>query len=103
MKSEQSFTNLEENSQELNAEQLEKLRAPLISLSLGIIAGLVIIGLRSAGYLQFVELANYDIYLRMKEQITIAEPRIVLIQTVEEDIQKLAEWPISDQNMFKMF
>ena len=87
----------------MNAEHLKKLRTPFISLTLGVLASLSIIGLRSAGYLQFIELANYDIYLRMKEQITIAEPRIVLIQTVEEDIQKLAEWPISDQNMFNMF
>jgi adenylate cyclase len=87
----------------MTAEQLEKLRAPLISLSLGIIAGLVIIGLRSAGFLQFVELANYDIYLRLKEQQNISEPRVVLIQTVEEDIQKLAEWPLTDQSLLKTF
>jgi adenylate cyclase len=87
----------------MNTEQFEKIRAPLIGLILGVAASLIIIGLRSAGYLQFVELANYDIYLRMKEQVNIADPRIVLIQTVEEDIQKLAEWPISDQNMFNMF
>jgi len=87
----------------MNTEQLEKLRAPLISLSLGIIAGLVIIGLRSAGFLQFVELANYDIYLRLKEQQNTSEPRVVLIQTVEEDIQKLAEWPLTDQSLLKTF
>jgi len=87
----------------MNAEQIERIRAPLISLALGLIACLVIIGLRGAGFLQFVELANYDVYLRLKEQQSIPEPRIVLIQTVEEDIQKLAEWPLSDQSMVKVF
>jgi len=82
------------------AERLERLRAPtLISLALGIIASLVVIALRSAGFLQFVELAGYDIYLRLKERQTVPEPRVVLVQTVESDIQKLAEWPLSDHHM----
>jgi adenylate cyclase len=82
------------------AELLEKLRAPiLVSLALGLAASLVVIGIRSAGLLQFMELANYDIYLRLKEQQYVPEPRIVLVQTVEEDIQKLAEWPLSDHHM----
>ena len=47
------------------AARLEKLRAPtLVSVALGVVASLVVIGLRSAGFFQFVELASYDIYLR---------------------------------------
>ena len=82
------------------AERLEQLRAPtLVSLALGLVASLVVIGLRSAGFLQFVELATYDAYLRLKEHQSTQEPRIVLVQTIEEDIQKLAEWPLSDRHM----
>ena len=83
----------------MNTDRLERLRAPLVGLALGVIAGLVVIGLRSAGFLQFVELANYDVYLRLKEQQSVIEPRIVLVKTVEEDIQKLGEWPLTDGRM----
>ncbi|HXV11008.1 MAG TPA: adenylate/guanylate cyclase domain-containing protein [Burkholderiales bacterium] len=70
-----------------------------VSLVLGLAASLLVIGLRSAGALQFVELATYDAYLRVKESETAREPRVVLVQTVEEDIQKLKEWPLSDRRM----
>lgn len=82
------------------AEQLDRLRAPVVvSLTLGLIASAIIIGLRSAGFFQFVELATYDIYLRLKEQQNVPEPRVVLVQTVETDIQKLGEWPLTDSRM----
>ena len=78
----------------------EKLGTPTaISLGLGLVASILVIGLRSAGVLQFVELATYDVYLRMKERHTVPEPRVVLVQAFEADIQKLAEWPLSDRNM----
>jgi len=82
------------------AARLEQLRAPtLVSVALGVVASLVVIGLRSAGFFQFVELATYDLYLRLEERQSVHEPRVVLVQTIEEDIQKLAEWPLSDQHM----
>ena len=84
-------------------DKLEQLRAPLVGLALGIIASLVVIGLRGTGILQFVELANYDIYLRLKEQQTVIEPRVILVQTVETDIQKLGEWPLTDARMTEVF
>ena len=85
------------------AERLERLRAPtLVSLALGFVASLAVIGLRSAGFLQFVELATYDVYLRVKERASAREPRVVLVQTIEEDIQKLAEWPLSDRHMVEV-
>lgn len=85
------------------SERLEKLRAPtLVSLALGVVASLVVIGLRNTGFLQFVELATYDVYLRLKEQQVVHEPRVVLVQTFEEDIQKLAEWPLTDGRMVEV-
>jgi adenylate cyclase len=84
----------------VNLKPLEWLRWPtVVSLVLGLTASLLVIGLRSVGGLQFVELATYDGYLRVKESQTVREPRIVLVQTVEEDIQKLKEWPLSDRRM----
>jgi adenylate cyclase len=78
----------------------EWLRGPtLVSLALGLVASIFVIGLRSLGVFQFVELATYDAYLRVKEHQSVREPRVVLVQTIEEDIQKLGEWPISDRRM----
>src|SRR5262245_28208284 len=74
-------------------------RPTLISLVLGIAASLLVIGLRSVGGFQFVELAIYDAYLRVKESESVREPRVVLVQTVEEDIQKLKQWPLTDLSM----
>jgi adenylate cyclase len=81
-------------------KRLEWLRWPtVVSLVLGFAASFLVIGLRSAGVLQFVELATYDAYLRVKESQTVHEPRVVLVQTIEEDIQKYKEWPLSDRRM----
>ena len=85
------------------SEWFERIRAPAVGLALGFVAGLLVIGLRSAGFLQFVELANYDIYLRLKEQQNVIEPRVVLVLTVEDDIQKLGEWPLTDSSITKVF
>ena len=85
------------------SEWLERLRAPVVVLALGVTAGLLVIGLRNAGLLQFVELANYDIYLRLKEQQNVVEPRVVLVLTVEDDIQQLGEWPLTDSSITKVF
>ena len=87
----------------MKAEWFDRVRTPVVGLALGIIASLVVIGLRGTGVLQFVELANYDIYLRLKEQQSVLEPRVVLIQTVEEDIQKLGEWPLTDLSITRVF
>ena len=85
------------------ANRLEKYFTPtVIGLALGLVASFVVIGLRSLGFLQFLELATYDIYLRIKEQQYVVEQRVVLVQTVEQDIQKLAEWPLSDSRMAEM-
>src|SRR5512145_3493084 len=82
------------------ARGLEWLRKPtVVSLVLGFAASLLVMGLRSAGLLEFVELAAYDAYLRVKEHRSVRDPRVVLVQTVEEDIQKLKEWPLTDRRM----
>ena len=84
-------------------EWIERIRTPITIITLGLVACLLVIGLRGVGFLQFFELANYDIYLRLKERQVVVEPRVVLVQTVEEDIQKLGEWPLTDSSMTKVF
>ena len=84
----------------VSARLLEWLHRPtIVSLALGFAAALLVIGVRSTGLLQFVELATYDVYRRIEERESVREPRVVLVQTVEQDIQKLGEWPLSDRRM----
>ena len=84
----------------MKAEWLARLRSPtMVSLGLGILACLLVVGLRSAGYLQFFELASYDAYLRVRERHTVPEPRLVLVQIMEEDIQRIQQWPPSDDRL----
>jgi len=84
----------------MKPEWLARLSSPtMVSLGLGILACLVVVGLRSAGYLQFVELASYDAFLRVKERHTVPEPRLVLVQIMEEDIQRIQQWPPSDDRL----
>jgi adenylate cyclase len=68
-------------------------------VGLGILACLLVVGLRSAGYLQFLELATYDAFLRVKERHTVHEPRLVVVQIVEDDIQRIRQWPPSDDKL----
>jgi CHASE2 domain-containing sensor protein len=63
------------------------------------ICALLVVGLRSAGDLQFLELASYDVFLRVKERHTVPEPRLILVQIVEQDIQRIRQWPPSDDRL----
>ena len=84
----------------MKTDWLARLRSPtMVSLGLGILACLLVVGLRSAGYLQFLELASYDAYLRVKEHHTVPEPRLVLVQIMEKDIQRIQQWPPSDDRL----
>ena len=84
----------------MKTEWRERLQSPtLVSLGLGILACLLIVGLRSAGILTFLELTSYDAFLRVKERHTVPEPRLVLVQIVEEDIQRIQQWPPSDDRL----
>ena len=84
----------------MKAEWLARLQSvTLMSLGLGVIACLLVVGLRSAGYLQFLELASYDVFLRVKERHTVPKPRLILVQIVEDDIQRIQQWPPSDDRL----
>lgn len=57
-------------------------------------------GLRSQGYLQFLELAAYDILVATKSRSSIApDTPITLIDVTEEDIHYLGNWPITDDQL----
>jgi adenylate cyclase len=72
-------------------------RSPrLTSLFVGTLVFLGIIGLRSTGNFEFLELTAYDWYIRLQPEVPDPDPRIVLIEINEGDIQKQAGWPLPD-------
>ncbi len=73
------------------------LRAPLaISVLTSICIWLVVMGIRSAGYLESLELSAYDGYIRLQPKSDASAARIVLIGITEADIRRQEEWPLSD-------
>ncbi len=74
---------------------------PMISLLIGLLAGVACIGLRHAGSLQTLELTFYDWMLRTRPVTATFDPRIVLISIKESDIRNLGRWPISDATLAK--
>jgi adenylate cyclase len=57
---------------------------------------LVVLGVRSAGGLEFLELAVYDWYLKLRPASAGLDPRIVLVGVTEEDIRQQGRWPLTD-------
>jgi adenylate cyclase len=73
------------------------LRAPLVaSLLASALVFLGIMGLRSAGSLESLELAAYDWYIRLRPGAAVSDSRIVLIAITERDIRNQGSWPIPD-------
>jgi len=72
------------------------------SLAALLLAGAVIaaIGiLRAAGYLQFLELAGYDLLVTTTSGSETGTPPVVLIGITESDIQAMGRWPLSDEQL----
>lgn len=71
-------------------------RSPLAATGLAVIlVGLSVLGLRSLGLLESLELTAYDWYMRLRPS-PAADSRIVLIAITEQDIQNQGGWPLSD-------
>ncbi len=62
----------------------------------GLLIGLGIVGLRSTGFLESLELSTYDWYLRLQPKASVADSRIVLIGITETEIARYKPWPLSD-------
>lgn len=71
------------------------------SLFVGIIVFLGIVGLRSAGSLEPLELTAYDWYIRIQPEVPEPDSRIVLIEINENDIQNQTGWPLTDAMVAK--
>ena len=79
---------------------LKTVYAPLaIGLATGFVCGLVILGVRSTGLLQQLELNIYDWLLRSRPSVTVSDSRITYITISEEDIRRQGRWPITDETL----
>lgn len=77
-------------------------KSPLATgLWVGAIVSLAIVGLRSTGVLESLELTAYDWYIRMQPEISEPDSRIVIIEINEDDIQNQGGWPLSDAAVAK--
>lgn len=73
------------------------IRSPLIAgVLIGLAAACGMLGLRSTGILQVLELAAYDWGIRHQPGVGLPDPRIVLITITEHDIHELGRWPVTD-------
>jgi len=78
-------------------------RFPLVtSLFVGTLVSLGIIGLRSTGSFESLELTAYDWYIRLQHEVSELDSRIVLIEINERDIQNQARWPLTDATVAKV-
>ncbi len=55
-----------------------------------------VVGLRAVGFLERMELAAYDHYVRLTHQGPELGDRVLVVTVTEEDIQTLGQWPMSD-------
>ncbi len=73
---------------------------PLVtSIVAGLLCSLIVLGVRSAGQLQHLELSLYDWLLRSQPIAAAADSRITYITISEEDIRRQGRWPISDETL----
>ncbi|UVT21382.1 MAG: adenylate/guanylate cyclase domain-containing protein [Nitrospira sp.] len=70
-----------------------------MTLVTGFLCGLVILGVRSTGLLQHLELSVYDWLLRSRPATTGSDSRITYIAISEEDIRRQGRWPITDETL----
>jgi adenylate cyclase len=63
---------------------------------------LLVMGLRSTGALEYLELAAYDTFMRMKPGISSEKSRIALIEISEKDILQQGRWPLTDNTVSRI-
>jgi adenylate cyclase len=67
-----------------------------VSLLVGVVIGLSVLGIRSTSILEPLELTVYDWLIQSRRGAEGADPRIVLITVTEQDILNQGRWPITD-------
>jgi adenylate cyclase len=73
----------------------------IVTLFGSLLGFLIIVGLRNAGNLEFLELAAYDFFIRLEPKLSKEESRITLIEISEKDIHANGRWPFTDEALAK--
>ena len=71
----------------------------IVALLGGILSAGCILGLRSAAFLEPLELTIYDWLFRVKPEADGRDPRVVLLGVTEQDIRNQGRWPITDATL----
>src|SRR5262245_19670440 len=78
----------------------QRLASPAVAAALiSVLVWLTVMGLRSTGALESLELAAYDWCLGLQPEPPEVDPRIVLIQITEPDIRVQQRWPLTDKTL----
>ena len=70
----------------------------LRTLRVSALVGIAMVGLRSLGILQGLELGAFDTMVELLPPATL-DDRVVIVAFSEADLQRLRTWPISDQTL----
>lgn len=72
-----------------------------VSMAISVFVCSLLIVVRAAGWLQFMELTAYDYHIRLlsASEASSKDSPIVLITVLEEDIRRQGRWPISDHTL----
>ena len=74
-------------------------RPAIASMGISLLVCAGVLGLRLSGGLEFLELAAYDWFIRLRPKVAAAESRLALIAITEDDIRKFSRWPLTDADL----
>lgn len=66
-----------------------------IAIATSLSVSVVLVGLRSLGMLESLELKVYDRFVQLRSDLP-SDPRLVVVGIAESDIRQQGEWPLSD-------
>lgn len=69
---------------------------------IGLVVFLAVAGLRLLGGLQATELAAYDFFLKLRPDASWKEDRVVVVLINDEDIRRVAQWPLTDETLARV-
>ena len=82
-------------------KKINSLRIPIPVITLSSFTILGLLFFRYLGVFQPLELAVFDLMMRLRS-MEEPDPRLLIVEITEEDIQSLQQWPISDKTLAKI-
>jgi len=75
----------------------------LVGMLIGLLVASALLLVRNSGWVEFLDLLSYDLLVTTRVPSAVVEPRVVLVTATEDDIEALAEWPLSDATIDRIF